>query len=163
VTNGSLGGSDPNRAKQISSRATLVGPHAQAGVSLAWNDTSVPDYPFQQITAGADAGGRLGRLLVIGEFDWIHAKASDGSYDQWALYFESDFEARKGLYARFGFEAFDPLRSQTNNERDRFVFGVSWFPIQLLELRAEYRLNRDIPQRIEGNADEVVLEANGFL
>ena len=66
-------------------------------------------------------------------------------------------------YADAIFEGFDPLTSLKNNARDRFVFGMSWFPLPMCEIRAEYRLNRDIPQRIEGNADEIVIELHGFL
>ena len=74
-----------------------------------------------------------------------------------------NFEAVKGLYARFMFEAADPLMSLDENERDRFTFGVSWFPIQLLETRARFRINRDIPQRVEANANELLFELHGFL
>ena len=163
VSNGSLGGSDPNRAKQITAHATAVTGHAQGGLQAAWNDTSAEDFEFQSITVGGHVGGRLGRALLLGEVDWIHGSSGDDDFDQWALYLHGDFEATKGLYLRAGFEAFDPLRSLAENERDRFVLGASWFPIQLLELRAEYRVNRDIPQRVDGNADELIFELNGFL
>ena len=137
--------------------------HARAGLSFAWNDTSSPDFEFQSITSGAHLGGRLGRLTLLAELDWIHAITEPESFDQIALYFESNYEPIKGLYARVRFEAFDPLTSLDENERDRLVFGLSWFPIQLLEVSASYRLNRDIPQRVESNADEIVVEVHGFL
>jgi len=163
VTNGSLGGADTNAAKQVSLHATAVGSWLRGGLSAAWNDTSTPDLAFTTITAGAHVGARLGRLLLLGEFDWIHGSNDTDDYDQWALYTGADFEAIKGLYLRFTFEGFDPLTSLKNNARDRFVFGMSWFPLPMCEIRAEYRLNRDIPQRIEGNADEIVIELHGFL
>jgi hypothetical protein len=163
VTNGSLGGSDTNVRKQVSLNAVLTGSHARAGLSFAWNDTSADGFSFQSITSGAHIAGRLGRLILLGELDWIHGITEPESYDQIALFTEATFEAYKGVFPRVRFEAFDPLRSLDNNERDRFVFAVSWFPIQLLELRAEYRLNRDIPQRVEGNADELIVQLHGFL
>lgn len=163
VSNGSLGSSDTNRSKQITVHATAVSQYVRGGLSFAWNNNSSPDFKFQSITSGAHMGGRLGRLTLLGELDWIHAITDPEPYDQTAVYFESNFEAHKGVYARFRFEAFDPLVSLANNERDRFVAGVSWFPIQLFEISAYYRLNRDIPQRIESNADEIVVEAHAFL
>jgi hypothetical protein len=102
-------------------------------------------------------------LTLLGEVDWIRGITSPDDYDQLALYTETNYEVLKGLYGRFVFEAFDPLTSLDENERDRFVFGISWFPIQLLEVRAEYRLNRDIPQRVDATADEVIVELHGFL
>ncbi|HTM22431.1 MAG TPA: hypothetical protein VL172_18045, partial [Kofleriaceae bacterium] len=163
LTNGSLGGSDPNRAKQVTAHATVTSGHAQAGLGLAWNDTSAEDFTFQQITAGGHLAGRLGRLVLLGELDWIRGDSGTDAYQQWALYSEADFEARQGLFVRAGFEAFDPLRSLAENERDRFRVGVSWFAMQLVELRAEYWLNRDIPQRVDGNADALIVEVNGYL
>jgi len=163
VSNGSLGSSDTNRSKQITVHATAVSQYVRGGLSFAWNNNSSPDFKFQSITSGAHMGGRLGRLTLLGELDWIHAITDPEPYDQTAVYFESNFEAHKGVYARFRFEAFDPLVSLANNERDRFVAGVSWFPIQLFEISAYYRLNRDITQRIESNADEIVVEAHAFL
>lgn len=163
ITNGSLGGADPNLAKQVTGHVTWVGPALRGGVSVAWNDTSSPDFAFSSLTFGGHLGARLGRLVLLSEFDWIKGFNPDDTYDQWALYTGADLEVVKGVYLRGIFEAFDPLFSLANNERDRFVFGVSWLPLPMLEVRAEYRLNRDIPQRVEGNADEIVVELHGFL
>jgi hypothetical protein len=163
VTNGSLGGADINFAKQLSAHAAVIGTWLRGGLSAAWNDTSTPDLAFSSLTFGGHLGARLGRLMLLGEFDWIHGSNDTESHDQWALYTGADFEAIKGLYLRATFEGFDPSRTQTNNARDRFVFGLSWFPLPMCEIRAEYRLNRDIPQRIEGNADEIIVELHGFL
>lgn len=163
VSNGSLGGADTNLRKQVSVHGTVTGSHARAGVSFAWNDTSAPDFSFQSLTSSVHLAGRLGRLVVLGELAWIHGITEPESYDQVALLTEASFEAYKGVFPIVRFEAFDPLWSLDENERDRFVFGVSWFPMQLLEVRAEYRLNRDIPQRVEGNADALIVEIHGFL
>ncbi len=163
VTNGSLGGADTNLSKQISGHAAVVGSWLRGGLSVAWNDTSTSDLAFSTVTMGGHLGARLGRLMLLGEFDWIHGSNDTDSHDQWALYTGADFEAIKGLYLRATFEGFDPERSLANNARDRFVFGLSWFPLPMCEVRAEYRLNRDIPQRIEGNSDEIVIELHGFL
>lgn len=163
VTNGSLGGSDPNLAKQVTAQAIYTSSRARVGLSFAWNDTSEDGFEFYSLTAGAHAGVRLGRLVVLADVDWIRGVTTPDSYDQAALYTELNFEAVRGVYGRFVFEAFDPLWSLDENERDRFVLGVSWFPVQLVETRVEYRLNRDIPQRVEGNADELIVEVHSFL
>lgn len=163
VSNGSLGGSDPNVEKQVTAQAEYVAPWLRAGASFAWNDTSSAELPFETMTAGGHLGVRLGRLVALAEVDWIHGASNADSYDSLALYTEADFEAVKGLHLRFVFEAFDPLLSLDENTRDRFVGGVSWMPIELFEIRAEVRINRDIPQRVEGNADEVLVEIHGFL
>jgi len=163
VTNGSLGGNDPNESKQVTAQATFVSKLARAGASFAYNDTSTADFTFRTFTSGGHVGARLGRLLLLTEVDWIRGVSDADTFDQLALYVEGDYEPIKGLYVRGVFEAFDPLRSLANNARDRFVLGISWFPFQLLELRGEYRVNRDIPQRVNDNADELIVEVHGFL
>ncbi len=162
-TNGSGGGFDPNIFKRITGSVSLAGPWIRGGGSFSYNDTSTDDFLFRTWTGGGQLGLRLGRLLLMGEFDWIHGITDAEAYDQYAIYGGIDFEPFKGLYMRFRWEGFDPLVALEENERDRFVFGLSWFPMQSLEVRAEYRLNRDIPQRVEGNADEVIIELHGFL
>ena len=141
----------------------LVSDRGRAGLSFSYNDTSGDNFGFYTLNAGAHLGARLGRLSLLTSVDWIRGVGDADSFDQGAAYVEGDYEVLKGLYGRFVFEAFDPLWSLDNNERDRFVMGVSWFPLQLLEVRAEYRLNRDIPQRVSGNADEAIVEVHGFL
>jgi len=162
-TNGSGGGFDPNIFKRITGSVGLAGPWIRGGGSFSYNDTSTDEFRFRTWTAGGHVGLRLGRLLLMGEFDWLHGVTDAEGYDQYAIYAGADFEPFKGMYLRFRWEGFDPLLSLEENERDRFLFGVSWFPTQFVEVRAEYRLNRDIPQRVEGNADEIIVELHGFL
>ena len=162
-TNGSGGGFDPNIFKRITTSVSLAGPWIRGGGSFSYNDTSTDEFVFRTFTGGGQLGLRLGRLLLMGEFDWIHGVTDDESYDQYTMYTGVDFEPVKGLYLRFRWESFDPLLAMEENERDRFLFGLSWFPMQSMEIRAEYRHNRDIPQRVEGNADEIIIELHGFL
>jgi hypothetical protein len=163
VSNGSGGGADPNQPKQITTRATLTGPWIQGGMSYSFNDTSTDEFRYHAHITGAHLGVRLGRFVLMGEFDWLHGTTDDRPWDQYAVYTEVDFEAIKGVWLKVKWEGYDPLMSLPENHRDRFVFGISWFPVQYVELRAEYRLNRDIPQRIDGNVDEVILELHAFL
>ena len=163
VSNGSLGGGDGNLAKQVTGQVAFVHDWLRLGASIAWNDTSTAGFDFHSLTFGGHIGARLGRLITLAELDWIHSVNASTSWDQWALYAGADLEVRKGLYLRGAFEAFDPLRSLRQNERDRFVVGASWFAVPWLELRGEYRINRDIPQRVEGNGDEMLLELHTFL
>jgi len=162
-TNGSGGGFDPNIFKRITGSVSLTGPWIRGGGSFSYNDTSTDEFLFRTWTWGGHVGLRLGRLLLMGEFDWQHGLTDAESYDQYAVYGGVDFEPTKGLYLRFRWEGYDPLVDLAENHRDRFLFGVSWFPTQFVEVRAEYRLNRDIPQHIEGNADEFIVELHGFL
>ena len=163
LTNGSGGGSDPDLYKQLTGSVTAVVPRGRAGASVAWNDTSDEDFTYRTWTSGIHAGTRLGRFYGMFELDWIHGVSGEDTFDQVPFYLELDFEAYKGLYVRFLFEAFDPLLQMAENERDRFVVGLSWFPVQMLELRAEYRINRDITQRADGNVDEFLFQLHGFL
>jgi len=163
VSNGSGGGADPNMPKQITTRATLTGTWLQGGASYSFNDTSTDDFRFHTHVVGGHLALRLGRLVFLGEFDFLTGFTDDRPWSQYAIFTEVDFELLKGIWLKARWEGYDPLISLEENHRDRFVFGLSWFPVQYVELRAEYRLNRDIPQRIDGNVDQVVLEIHGFL
>jgi hypothetical protein len=163
VSNGSLGGADTNTDKQLTGRAEVIHETGRAGFSFAYNDTSIKDFPYRTMTLGAHLGTRLGRLMLLGQAAFIRGSTGKDRTDRFALYTEADFEAYKGLYLRFMFEGMQPNLATKNNGRDRFVVGLSWFPIQFLELRGELRINRDIPQRVDGNANELVFELHGFL
>ncbi len=163
VSNGSLGGPDTNLAKQITGQFGVLVPWGRLSASVAYNDTSLPAFPFKTLTAGLHAGLRLARLTLLGSVDWIHAIVQPANFDQYTLFTEADFEAWQGLHLRGRFEAFDPSVQIKQNERDRFIAGAGWFPIAWLELRAEYRINRDIPQRVAGNANEILWQIHGFF
>ncbi len=163
LTNGSQGASDDNLLKQVTARTEFVWAWGRVGASFSWNDASRDAFSFHSFTTALHAGARLGRLILLGEILWIRGVGDAQTYDQGGFYVEADFEAYKGLYLLGTFEGFDPEMAMANNERDRFTAGVSWFPIPYLELRAIYRVNRDIPQRVEGNADDLTIEFHGFL
>ena len=163
LSNGTLGGDDLNLAKAVTTTADVVWGWGRFGLSFAWNDTSSDDQDSQAFITGGHLGVRLGRLTTFAEFDWLRGEGSAGTFDQWSLLAAADFEAVKGLWIQFAFEAHDPDMALSDNERDRFVMGLSWFPIPLLEVRAQYRLNRDIPQRPAGNADQVFVEIQGLM
>jgi hypothetical protein len=164
VTNGSLGGSDPNTSKQVTGTLEHAFGPVRLGLSGAYNDSSEDeDFELTTLTAGAHLGLRLGRMVLLGAFDWIRNSGDGETSDAHSVYGELDFEVLKGLHARAVFESFDPDWEADENERDRFIFGLSWFPMQMLEVRAAYRMNRDIPQRIEGNVDALLFELHGFL
>lgn len=163
LSNGNGGGSDPNLAKQVTALVGAIAPWGRLQLSLSYNDTSAPDFPFKTLTAGLHGGLRAGRLTWLGSVDWLRAMGNPETFDQFALFTEADWEAWQGVHVRGRFEAFDPSRQIANNERDRFILGLSWFPIQWSEVRLEYRKNRDIPQRPSGNADEILVQLHGFL
>ncbi len=163
VSNGTLGGADTNLPKQFTGQVGVVAPWGRLSASLAYNDTSVPAFPFKTLTAGLHGGLRFGRLGLLGSLDWIHGFVQPTAFDQYALFTEADFEAWQGVHFRGRFESFDPSFQIKENERDRFVLGGGWFPIQWLELRSEFRINRDIPQRVAGNANEILVQIHGFF
>ena len=163
LSNGSGGGGDSNLPKQLTGSVAAVNSWGRIGMSAAWNNTSTKDMEFKTATGGVHGGLRLGRFVQLAEVDLIHGISTTETYDQWAIYTETDFEVLKGLYLRFAFGAFDPMVALEENERDRFVLGMSWFPRQYRELRIDYRINRDIPQRVDENANELVIELHAFL
>ena len=163
VSNGSLSGGDPDPFKQVTVTTELAWAWGRFGASFAYNKARADGTESASYTAGAHLGFRLGRFGLLGELDWVRGENDAGTYDQLSGYAALEYEATKGLFVRFAFEGNDPLLSLDNNERDRFTVELSWFPIQMLEVRLRYRINRDIPQRPAENADELLFQLHGFL
>ncbi len=163
LTNGTLGAPDSNLLKQVSAHTEGVWRHGRIGASFAWNDTSSDAFAARTLTSSVHGGLQAGRLMVLGTLSWIRLANDANIEDQIALFTTADFEALKGLWLHLGFEAFDPRRSLEENERDRFIAGLSWFPRAFLEIRGVYRHHRDIPQRVEGNGQEALVELHGFF
>jgi hypothetical protein len=153
----------PLEGRRLAATATVTTQWALGGLSVAWDHTADPLLPFDAVIAGAHAGAHYGPAVVLAEVDWLHGFDLSDDFDQVMLYVRATAEVYRGVHLRAGFEAFDPVWALSENERDRFLFGASWFPVPLLEVRAAYRLNRDIPLRVEENADEIVVELHGFL
>jgi len=149
--------------RRLSATAAVTTRWVLGGVSVAWDDTRDPILPFRSLTAGAHAGAHYGPAVLLAEVDWLHGFDLTNDFDQAMLYVQGTVEVYRGVELSLGFEAFDPVWSEAENERDRFLFGASWFPVPLLEVRAGYRLNRDIPVRVEQNSDQILVEVHGFL
>ncbi len=165
LTNGSFGGADDNLAKQVVGRAGVLLPEARAGASLAWNDTSDDDADEVQdrVVAGVFGGGSLGRVTLVGEADWIRERGDLGTRTELATHLRLAFLAHRGLTLAVAHEMHDPDLELEEDERERFRFTADLFPTRYLRVAAWWDLNRDIPQRVEGNADQAGLLLHGFF
>lgn len=166
----------PNRLSALASGAFDLGwlGKVRAGASASYSRYTIDIGPddstrFENLKVGGFAGLSIGRFTLLGEYDLIrdtpspHEDAAPDSRAQHVVFAELNFLVMRGLNLKAGLDLWDPDRSVSNNERSRFAFGVEMFPAQFLQLSLFYRNNRDIPQHVKNNVDEVIFQAHAFF
>ncbi len=159
VTNGTQGAAENNDDKQVTGTAALIFPNFRVGASGSHNNAP----GSSRDVVGAFAGLGLGRVTILGEFDYIFDSFDTGpDADKFVAYIEGDLLVARGfnLKATYGF--LDPDRTIAENARTRIRFGVELFPIPFLRVAALYTVLQDIPQATNDN-DRLTLELHGFF
>lgn len=154
VTNGSVGTSESNNQKMITSSAVLVFPRFRVGASGSRN--SGPDSRAEIV--GAFGGFTVGPLTVLGEADFVfNSFAAQADIDQFVAYVEGDLLVHKGVNVKATHGFHDPSASVrtsamgfSEDQRARSRVGVEAFPVSFVQLSAFYtRLDN------AGDADDV--------
>lgn len=144
LTNGSVGTAEGNDGKQVTSSLALTFRHFRIGASASHNEAAGA---ARRDVAGAFGGFGVGRLAVLGEFDWIEDKPATGpAVEQLAAYVEGDFLLAKGINAKATYGWFDKARAIAEDERVRMRFGLEVFPSAFLRAAAFYTADLWIPQ-----------------
>jgi hypothetical protein len=161
VTNGTAGGAEDNRAKQVSMVNSVVFEAFRAGASIAYN----PSDTNRRFVYGAFGGVQIGRLGILGEVDLIRDqdRRSGDVRRQLASFLEFDFEVYRGVNLRSVFEFLDPDKAVAENARTRFSVGVQWFVLPSVELNAFLIANDSIPQEPEQRTDFLFVELHLFF
>jgi hypothetical protein len=154
LTNGSAGTADNNLEKQAVVSAGYIGDAFRIGISGSYN----PAVIGSRNTGGAWAGLRIGRAALLGEADFVKDDTSaDAEREQLVTHSEMNYLLLRGWNLKAAYEYFDPDLDIDENERDRVLLGLEFFPTPFLHLQLFYRFNQSIPQNIPQNADELAL------
>ena len=144
LTNGSVGASEGNSGKMLSSTAVFTWPGFRVGASAAYNQG---DGAKTQLV-GAYAGFSVGPLVILGEVDAVFGSFDDANTndrDGLLAFVEGDLLVRKGinLKATHGFH--DPtasirsgVESVEEDQRARTRLGIETFPVSFVQLSAFY-------------------------
>ena len=172
VTNGTQGGLDFNNKKQVTATLGAWIRHARLALSYSWNNGTTKEAGLTRRVFGGYVAAGVGRLALLGEAtvmrDW-QGPGDDGGGPlpserwQWALYAEGNLTVTKGLNLRLGFDFHDPDLSVRNDHRSRFTGAVELVVLPMLKLGVFYSVRRDIPQKIQGNQDVLIVQLHGFL
>jgi len=96
-------------------------------------------------------------LTLLGEVDYIANKTSASTITAMALYAEADYPIFTGLDLKLMYDFGDNDIDIKAGSNSRFSVGVEFFPIQGVEVRPVYRLNKESPNDGANNEFDLVL------
>jgi hypothetical protein len=158
--NGTAGGAEDNRAKQLSLLAVRRFETFRVGASGSHNKAP----GAETTTAGLLGGVNFGRLGLLGEADWRRVDDAGGDSTGEVLAFaEADFLVVRGVSFKYTHDYIDPDRDVSTDARTRDTFAVEWVPIPFVQLRLAAERRRGPPQ-VSGSRDRAAfLEAHFFF
>ncbi len=162
VSNGTGGGADNNRAKQVSSTLALVRPHWRVGASASRN----PGPDLLRWIWGGYGGFHWRFLDVLGEYDVLRDDPASGEEtfgDTHVAYVEGNALLHPGLSLKVAWDWWDPYRDIEEDARTTLRIGLESFVTQFLQLRAFYRWREAPPQLEELDQDSLDFEIHGFF
>jgi hypothetical protein len=144
VTNGSVGASEGNSGKMISSTASFTFPGFRVGASAARNRGD----GFTTELVGAYAGLSVGPVALLGEVDAVFDSFDDvntNRKDGLLAFVEGDVLLRRGMNLKITHGFHDPTASirsgveaVAEDQRARTRVGLETFPVSFVQVSAFY-------------------------
>lgn len=163
ISNGAGGGLDEDSDKKLSGTLEWAGKWLRVGASGSANRTSGSLVNL----AGTHFGLTLGRLVLLGEADWIRTgfrgNATGGVVESFVAYAEANFLLLRGLNLKVAYGYHDPALDVSEDQRVHLRGGVEAFIIPTLGVNVYYDLRESVPQDQVGNADVLFAEIHFYL
>jgi len=159
LTNGTAGGSENNRGKQLSLRAERVQSMWRLGASFNFNDSEAGNRQMQ----GLFAGLRTGPIAWLAEGDYIIDDSFPEQRKQWVGLLEADWKFAPGQNLKITSEYFEPDTEVNEDEQARYSLVWEYVPFQFLQLRTGARIYDGIPQSDVQNRQRYFVSINGFF
>ena len=161
LTNGSFSGEDTDTLKAVFALAELNLGRFRVGLSGMHNPTE----DGCRSMAGLFASVGLGRLVVMGEADYIAQRPADSARwaHQLAGMVEADLQITRGLSLRLGYDVHDADLELTQDRRQRFRFGVDFYPLRMVEVKLYYIHKQAETTRPADAADRLEVTLHVFL
>jgi hypothetical protein len=161
LTNGTFSGNDTDYYKATWATVELLLDPVRVGLSGAYN----PREEGCRTMAGAFGALRLGRLVAQGEADWIGERPADRTRNRHQLvaFAEGDLLLTKGLSLRAGWDFHDANLELRGDRRQRFRFGLDFFPLRMVEAKLSYVIKQTETILPEDGADLLEVLLHVFL
>ena len=161
LTNGSFSGEDNDTLKALYGLAELNLGRLRLGLSGAYNPTE----DGCRAMTGLFVSLGLGRLVLMGEADYISQRPADSNRwgHQLAGLVEVDLLITRGLSLRLGYDVHDADLELTQDRRQRFRFGLDFFPLRMVALRLYYIHKQAETTRPADEADRLEVTLHVFL
>ena len=156
ASNGSQGSSDDNKDKQATALVSFIDRHWRLGTHATWNNAATAN----RFAVGGFAGVGFGPLALLGEIDHVvdelEEVAGEPTTHQLLVYGAASYEVTRGVNLRFAYDWADPDTGKSDDSFIRLSWGIEYFPVQFVQLRAFYRYRDDI--EASPRDDESVLD-----
>ena len=160
ISNGTAGGAENNRDKQLSLIGSYVQPAWRVGASLNSNQSISSERTMQNVFGGF----RTGAVSWLGEVDDITVEGpAIGTNRLRATLFEANVEVLQGHNLKLTYEHFDPDLDFDDDERERISAVWEYVPFQHTQFRLGYRDNQAPIQSNLQNANELFAQWHVFL
>jgi len=163
VTNGTGGGQEDNREKQLAAVVSRVYPRFRVGASLSVNDSP----SARRRVGGVFAGVVVGPVTLLGEVDALHDRFDDASQptwgESWMGFAEANVLVADGVNVKLAYDWLDPYADVKEDGREMVRVGIEPFLTQFLQVRAFYRHRKAPPQLTLDNADWLTVELHAFF
>ena len=160
VTNGSGGGRELDRGKQIGLSVRHVRSRWRVGASANTNDSDFGDRNLFALFAGV----RTGPVAWLAEIDRI-SDAMPGLPDRDAIagLLEANWVYRQGHSLKASYDYFDPDDDASEDHRARYSLVWEYTPMPFLQVRAGARLHDGVPESDLENRNEFFAELHAFF
>ncbi len=153
LTNGTNGGAESNKHKQLSARAAYIKQKWRLGISANSNQGTDDQ---ERNMFNVFGGVRFFDIDWLAEIDWIKDKSPEtGTRNQYIGFLEANKEIVKGHNLKGTIEWLDPDFSIGENQRTRTSLVWEYTPLPMTQLRVGARIRDGIPQNPAQNIDSV--------
>jgi hypothetical protein len=159
ATNGTGGGSDDNRSKQVSLLTVRRIGKGRIGLSAS-NNLPQGARVFQ---TGILGGFHSGRLSLLAEADWRETSSGPDESQRLIGYFEVDVLISRGFNLKLSHDWLDPDLDIETDAQTRTSIGIESIPLPFLQLRYFVRFRDGPPQTLGARDNSVEIEAHLFF
>lgn len=160
LSNGTAGGGENNRGKQINARSVYIETDWRMGAAAGYNDG--PNDTDRSIY-GAFGGARYLGSEFLFEVDFISDSSSDNKRKQLAALAEINREIVKGHNLKLTFGYHDPDTELKEDHRSRVSVVWEATPFPLWQMRVGTRQSQGIPQNNAQNTDQYFVQLHTWF
>ena len=162
ISNGASTTTNDDNQLHYLTRWEYLGGTWRLGANVSLNDAEAG----QRLTTGVYAGLNLWNYVLLAEWDSVVDEsiqtAQGHDQSQQAGLIELNRLLQPGLNLKLTAEYLDPDTRVKNNLRSRHSALLEYTPYANLQLRGGLRVSDDIPQRPEGNNDQVFMQLHVY-